>query len=388
MITRRNIALAIAGTFAGLAGSAQAAEPIKIGIISHVSGPFAVGGMKYEHGIRSFLDVYGNQVGGRTIEIVSRDLAGGAPAKAKQLTEELIVRDRVSLIAGYFLSPESLAAAPTLTEAKVPGVVINGSALAITKASPFIVRPTGTMPQVMEAHAKFIHGAGRRKAYIAVSDYSPGHEVQAEFKQRFTARGGSIVGEERIALNTMDFSAVVERIAAAKPDIVELFVPNGAPSVAMTKALRARGLLGRDDLMIIGQGYIDEPTLTQYDDSIIGAYDAQIYALPAAGAENEKFKAAMKARYPDVIPSYEAASSYDAMHILFQMIRSQQGKTFNGADAVTAVTGWSYEGARGPQSIETSRNITTNVYIRKVVKKDGRLVNELVHTERAVPSVP
>src|SRR5690606_14252447 len=104
---------------------------------------------KYQQGIDAFLSVYGANVGGRDVEMVYRDMAGGDPAKARQLAEELIVRDRVSLIGGFFLSPESIAAGPVLTEANVPGVVFNGSALAITETSPLVLRSTAIMAQVV-----------------------------------------------------------------------------------------------------------------------------------------------------------------------------------------------------------------------------------------------
>ena len=368
--------------------SPAASQKIKVGVVTHLSGPYAAPGIRFKQGVETYFHNYGNKVAGREIEVVYRDLAGTAPARAKQLTEELIVQEGVSIVGGFYLSPEAVAAGPTLTEAKIPGVAFNAGSSLVNGSSPYFIRPTGSVPQVVSAQAQFAADQGKKNAYILVSDFSAGHEVQDAFKKYFTARGGRIIGEDRAPLNTVDYSPFIERIAAANPDVIELFVPNGAPSVAVTKALRARGLLGKSDVMTIGWGWLDESNLYQYDDSIIGAYNAQIYSASHEGTENKKFKDATKIKFPDILPSYEAASTYDSMHVIAQMIASQQGKTFDGPAAAQAVIGWSFEGARGTQSIEPGRAGRMNVFIERVIKQNGQLRLEPSYQARGVPSVP
>ena len=123
----------------------------------------------------------------------------------------------------------------------------------------------------------------------------------------------------------------------------------------MMKALRAQGLTGRKDLAIIGQGMVDDPFLPLYDDSVIGMYDSLSYSIDAPTAENKKYKDALKTKHPTELPSYEGACAYDGMMLLYQLIRSQDGKTFDGQAAVQSTSAYKYEGARGPIVMGRSR---------------------------------
>ena len=387
---KSNILLSIAVSIAWWVNisAVSAQEVIKLGVILHLSGPYAAPASRFKQGVEAYLRNYGTKIGGRELQVIYRDMAGAAPARAKQLTEELITNDGVSLIGGFYLSPEAIAAGPVLTEAKIPAVSFNAGSQLITGSSPYFVRPTGSVPQAVFVQSDFLIKQGKKNAYIAVADFGPGHEVQEAFKKFFTAGGGKIVGEDRIPLNTVDYSPFAERIAAANPDVIEVFIPSGTPSVAMTKALRARGLLGRPDLMTMGWGWIDDPVLSQYDDTIVGAHEVQTYALRGASSENEKFKAASRALFPDAIPSYEAASAYDGMHVIAHMIASQEGRPFDGPSAVQSVIGWSLDGARGTQTIEPGRAATMSVFVQKAVKQDGKLLLEVLYEAKGVPSQP
>jgi branched-chain amino acid transport system substrate-binding protein len=143
-------------TFLTLSASAQQ-QKIKIGILGQFSGPYAATGTKYRQGIDAFQAAYGAKIGGRDVEIVYRDVGGSNPSVAKQLVEELIVKEKVSLIGGFYLSPEPMAAAPVLTETKTPAVVFNGAALAITKTSPYIIRPANTQQMIGYVQAEWGH---------------------------------------------------------------------------------------------------------------------------------------------------------------------------------------------------------------------------------------
>lgn len=379
------------GVAAWGAAHAQAADKIKIGIVGQFSGPFALTGQNYKDGIQAYLKQYGNKVGGREVEVIYRDIGGTNASAAKRLTEELIVRDQASIIAGFYLSPESIAAAPVLTETKTPGIVFNGAAKVITESSPMIVRVSNTQFQVGYVQAEWAIKNGHKRTYIAVSDFAPGYDLLGAFRKRYTELGGQIVGEDKIPLNTVDYSPFVERVARAKPSLFVMFIPGGSPSVNMTKALQAQGLSGRKDLAIIGQVQLDEQFLHLFDDSVVGMFDALSYAVEAPGDENKKYKAALSSVVgAKAIANYDGASAWDGMHVIYKMIASQQGKAFDGPAAVKAVQGLKVDGAKGPITIEPdTRNTTLSIYIRKAVKgPDGKLKLEVADTFKDIKSIP
>lgn len=384
------IAFGMISVLGAAAAPAFAQEKIRIGILGQFSGPFAVVGKKYREGIESFTAVYGTRVGGREVEILYRDLGGSNPSVARRLGEELIVRDGVKLLGGFYLSPEPIALGPVLTETKTPAVVFNGAALAITQSSPMILRPAQTQHMIAAVQAEWAIKNGWKQAYLAASDYSPGHDFLASFRMKYAALGGEIIGEDKIPLNTVDYAPFVERLSKAKPPVYHMFIPVGAPSVNIMKALRAQGLTGRKDLAMIGQAIIDDPFLPLYDDSVVGMFDSLTYSMDAPGAENKKYKDAMKTKHPAELPSYEGACAYDGMMLLYQLIQSQQGKPFDGAAAVQASSAHKFEGARGPIAIEPeTRNATMNVYLRRAIKgPDGKLKLEITDTFSAVKSIP
>jgi len=373
--------LVVACTFV-FNGGADAQEKIKVGIIGQFSGPFATAGEEYRQGIECFVALHGTRVGGREVELIFRDVGGSNPATAKRLAEELIVKDKVSIIGGFFLSPESFAAASVLTETKTPGVIFNGATPSIVKQSPYFVRVGDTMTQVAAPQAEFALKNGKKRFYIAVADYAPGIATEEAAKKVILEKGGEIVGTDRIPLNTVDFAPYAERIANAKPDAVVAFLVTGAPAVSALKALAARGILGSDKVLVVGQAETDDPDLHLFDDSVLGFYSSHHYASGLKNSENAKFKEIFQKKFGANTPiGLFVPPAYDGLRVIYKMIESQQGKPFDGTAAINAVRGFSFDSPRGPAKIEAdTRDITMNVYIRKVEKVNGQKANVVVDT--------
>ena len=365
MSTIMRAVLSIASLFVSLMlipnGTVQAQEKIKVGIIGQFSGPFAITGQEYRQGIDSFIALHGTRIGGREVELVYRDVGGTNPAVAKRLAQELIVENKVAIIGGFFLSPESMAAASVLTQTKTPGVIFNGATPSIVSQSPYFIRVGDTMTQVSAPQAEFALKNGKKRFYTAVLDYSPGIATEQAAKAAILAGGGQILGSERIPLNTVDFAPYAERIANAKPDAVVVFLGSGAPAVASIKALAAQGILGNDKIMVVGQAETDDSELGMFDDSVLGFYSSHVYATSLTNAENVKFKEAFYKKFGAKTPiGLFVSPAYDGMHVIYQMIESQKGKPFDGAAAIAAMRGYSWNGVRGPQQIDAkTRDITT-----------------------------
>src|SRR5262245_45524087 len=260
--------IAVAGALATLAVAAQAQETIKVGFVGPFTGPFSVAGQSFRHGIEAYMAINGSQAGGRKVEMIYRDSAGADPTLAKRLAEELVVKDKVAMLGGFYLSPEVAATAPVANAAKVPLFIVNAATPTLMKMSPYFVRMGQAINQPAELAAVYARQSGKSRGYVAVGDYGPGHIVEQSFMAKFAAEGGQMVGNVRIPLNTADFAPFAERIANANPDVLQIFIPPGAASVAFSKALASRGLTQK--LLIIGQGEAEDSDLPLFDDSIIG----------------------------------------------------------------------------------------------------------------------
>jgi branched-chain amino acid transport system substrate-binding protein len=364
-------------------GQAGAQETIKIGIISHFSGPFAMAGLQFRQGIDTFIAQHGTKVGGRQVEILYRDVGGANPATSKQLAEELIVRDKVALLGGFYLSPDASAVASVVTETKTPVVIFNAAAPPIVRQSPYFVRVSNTVWQDAVSTAEWAHMQGKQRAYVAVADFAPGYDLEAGFKWKFNALGGKIVGDDHIPLNTVDFSPFAERIASQPADIAEVFMPSGAPDISFIKALAARGLIAKETVI----GLSVDTDLPKLSDAVVGYYDIGHYAPSLDTPENRAFKEALKAKFGKDAqpPNFLLAGSYDGMQVIYHMIASQEGKPFDGTAAINAVRGYAWDGPRGHVKIEAdTRDITPNEYVERVEKVDGHLVNNVVYTFKAV----
>lgn len=359
-------------------GSA-ADDTIKIGILGQFSGPFAIAGAQFRQGVEAYVAANGTKPGGRNVEILYRDIGGANPAAARRLAEELIVRDKVSLLGGFYLSPEASAVASLATETKTPSVLFEAASPSVVTLSPYFIRTGNSIGQAGQTQAMWAYKHGKRKAYVIVSDYAPGYDVETSFKDRFTSLGGTVVGDDRAPLSTVDYAPFAERVAKANPDVVIVFIPSGAPAISLMKALTAQGVLAK--AAVIGQAEADDPDLAQYDDTILGFYSALHYALGINNDANRKFKAVVKEKFPTAIPSFLMVGAYDGMHVMYKMIESQKGKTWDPDAAIASIRGFTFESPRGKVTInKDTRDINQPYFIRRVEKVNGKLENALVET--------
>src|SRR5258707_4365342 len=119
---------------------AHAADPLKVGLILPLTGPFASTGKQIEAAARLYIARNGDTVAGRKVELIVKDDTGLAPETTKRIAQELIVQNGVNILAGFGLTPLALATAPVATEAKIPMIVMAAATSIIPSRSPFIVR--------------------------------------------------------------------------------------------------------------------------------------------------------------------------------------------------------------------------------------------------------
>jgi branched-chain amino acid transport system substrate-binding protein len=375
---RRTIIAAIAAVLVVALGSAaaDAAETIKIGLILPFSGPFADTAREIDNGVMLYTRQHGEAVAEKKIEIIRRDTTGVAPDVAKRLAQELVTRDKVDFLAGFVLTPNALAVADVATEAKVPMIVMNAATSIITTKSPYIARVSFTVPQVTVPLAQWAAKNGITQVYVMTSDYGPGHDAEAAFEKAFTAAGGTIVGAVRMPVQNPDFAAYVQKVADLHPQAVFLFVPAGQQPAALMKTFDEQGLL-RSKLKVLATGDVtDDAALASMGDAALGIITSHHYSYAHDSALNHAFvKAYGDAFGTDVRPNFMAVGGYDGMAAIYRVIDQLKGD-IDADKAMAVLKGMTIDSPRGPVEIDpATRDAVQTVYIRRVEKVDGQLVN-------------
>ncbi len=362
-----------AGLGIGLAGAAMAQDVVKIGMILPMTGPFASTGRQIEAAAKLYMQQNGSTVAGKKIELIVKDDAG-VPDNTKRIAQEMIVNDKVAFLAGFGLTPLALATAPLATEAKVPMVVMAAATSVITEKSPYIVRTGFTLPQVTMPIADWAYKNKIRSVVTLVSDYGPGIDAEAQFIRTFTNLGGKVMAELRVPLRNPDFAPFLQRVADAKPDAVFVFVPSGVGAIFM-KQFAERGL-DKGGIKLIGTGDVtDDDILNDMGDVALGVITSFHYSAAHDSPANKAYVDAFRKANNNLRPNFHSLGGYDGMRLIYRALETTKGST-DGDALINAMKGSKWESPRGPVTLDAeTRDLTQNVYIRKVEKQDGQLYN-------------
>lgn len=353
----------------------DAEETIKIGIIAAYSGQFADTAQQIDNGIRLYMKEHGDTVAGRKIEIIRRDSGGPNPDVSKRLAQELVVRDKVDILAGFTTSPEALAAADVSAASQKLMVSMNGTASVLTTKSPYVVRTSFTLPQVAQALGLWAATKGGiKKAYTMVTDFGPGIDGEQYFQRGFKQAGGEIIGSVRTPLANPDFSPIVQRIKDANPKSIFVFVPGGSQPAALGKAFADRGVdPNKVKIMSSGEA-VDETAIKSLGELAIGRLSAQHYDFNHQSPKNQAFVKAYNAEFKRN-PDFFSVGGYDGMHLIYEALKKTGGKA-DGESLAKAAKGMQWESPRGPMLIDPDTgDVVQTVYIRRVEKVGDKIVN-------------
>jgi branched-chain amino acid transport system substrate-binding protein len=373
-MNRRHLMIACLAMFSGLAGppAAMAQDTVKIGLILPMTGPFASTGRQIDAAVKLYMQQNGSTVAGKKIEVVLKDDTGTADV-TKRLAQELIVNDKVVVLAGFGLTPLAMATAPLATQAKLPEIIMAAGTSSITEASPFVVRTSFTLAQSAVPIAEWAAKNGIKKVTTIVSDFAPGHDGEKSFSDAFTKAGGT-VENVRAPLRNPDFAPFLQKAADTKPDAIFVFVPSGVGSLFM-KQYRERGL-DKSGIKLIGPGDVtDDDILNDMGDAALGVITAQFYSAAHDSPENKAYVAAFAKANPGMRPNFMSVGGYDGMHLIYEALKKTKGST-DGQALIEAMKGLAWTSPRGPISIDPeTRDIIQNIYIREVKRVDGQLYN-------------
>ncbi|HEX4782329.1 MAG TPA: ABC transporter substrate-binding protein [Usitatibacter sp.] len=349
--------------------TARAADPVKIGLILPLTGPFASTGRQVEAAVRLYLARNGDTVSGQKLELLVRDDTGLAPETTKRIAQELVSRDHVTFLAGFGLTPLAFATAPVATEAKVPMIVMCAATSIVPQRSPFIVRSGFTVPQITSPMADWGAKNGIKSVVTMVTDYAPGLDCEKVFVARFKGHGGEVKESLRTPLKNPDYAPFLQRAKDAKPDALFLFVPSGEGAAVM-KQFADRGLKEAGIKLICTGDVLDDDLLEAIGQPAIGIVSSHHYSAAHDSPENKAYVSSfMKAN--NFRPNFMSVGGWDGMHLITEMLK-KAGST-DGEKLVEAAKGMSWVSPRGRMTIEAeTRDVVQDIYIRRCEMRDGK----------------
>ena len=361
-------------TLLGLA-SAQAQDTIKIGLIMSFSGQFADLGTMMDAGVKLYMKEHGDTIAGKKIEIIRKDsgAAGTAPDVAKRLAQELIVRDKVDIIAGFSLTPDALAAADVFTESKKVAVIMNAATAIITAKSPYFARTSIPLPAAMGALGTWAaKTGGAKQTFTMVTNYGPGIDSEVAFQTAFKAAGGNVVGGVRFPVANPDFSAFAQQLKDSKADSVYIFVPGGEQPAALGKALAEHGVTPKTVKIFSSGELVNDEPLKSMGDAALGIISGWSYSWTHKSPENAKFVKGINEMLNGRNPDQFTVSGYDGMQLIYKALEKTKGNA-DGDTLIAAMKGLAWESPRGPVSIDPeTRDIVQNIYLRRVETVNGK----------------
>jgi branched-chain amino acid transport system substrate-binding protein len=362
--------MAGAAALVALPRAAFAADPVKIGLILPMTGPFASTGKQISAACRLYLQRNGDTVAGRKVELILKDDTGLAPETTKRIAQELVVQDKVTVLAGFGLTPLAFAAAPVATEAKVPMIVMAAGTQVIPQRSPFIVRTGFTLPQTTSPIAGWAAKNRIKRVFTLVTDYAPGLDAEKTFHGKFKELGGEIVESVRTPLRNPDYGPFLQRAKDSKADALFVFVPSGE-GLAVMKQFDERGLK-QAGMKMIGPGdVVDDDLLESMGASAAGIITSFHYSAAHESPENRAYVDAMTKANPGMRPNFHSVGGWDGMHVIYEALRKAPNGT--GEQLVEAMKGMKWTSPRGPMMIDpATRDVVQTIYLREVKMVNGQ----------------
>jgi branched-chain amino acid transport system substrate-binding protein len=380
-ISRRQFVSSVAG--AGIASMAapnlvlaQNSGPIRIGLLAAKTGPLASGGIDMELAMQMFLKERDNMIAGRKVELFVADTTG-APATARAKAQELIEKNDVHCIIGPLAAFEALAIADYLTEKQMPTLgVAAAEDMTQRHPSPWFVRLTSTSAQCAYPLADYSAKELKYKKIVTIADdFAYGHEMCAGFQRAFEDNGGKIIQKIFTPLATPDYGSYVAQVKSADAIFLGTAGSNGF------RFLRQFIEYGLKDKMAVigGMTALDESVLRNMGDEALGVITTSWYSAELDNAPNKLFAPAFRKQYK-YDPGYYAGGVYVTAEVLEAALKAIKGNAEDKKGLMAAIHASSVETVRGPVKLDEFGNAVGDVYIRKVTRKDGRLVNSVIKT--------
>jgi branched-chain amino acid transport system substrate-binding protein len=351
------------------------AQPIRIGLLTIKTGALASGGIDMERGLVIFLKEKNYTLGGRKVELVVAD-SGGVPAQARTKMQELVERERVHAVVGPLAAFEALAMDDYIRTAQIPTLPIAGAEdMTQRKANPWFVRATSTSAQCSYPIADYCAKTLKYKRIAAIADdFAYGHELLGGFQKVFEDAGGTLAQKLFSPLNAPDYATY---IAQLKSDVDGVFL--GFAGGNGFRFFKQYNEYGMKTPILGGMTAFDEVAVRNMGDYALGAISSCWYTAQLDNPINRRFVEAYR-KDNGYDPGQYASGTYLYGEVLSAAIDALKGRIEDKNAFIKALRAVRVETLRGPIAFDEYGNVVGNIYIRKVERKDGRLVNTNIRT--------
>lgn len=377
MLTRRTMLAASATVpLTGLAAPALAQSgPIRIGMITTLSGPGAALGNDIRDGFNLVVKNASGRLGGLPVEVVIAD-DGLRPENGRAIAERMVRRDRIQVLTGIVFSNVMLAVAPVvLPAATYISANAGPSQLAGDGCNANYFNVAWQNDNLHEAVGQYVTQQGKQRAYILAPNYPAGRDALTGFKRFFK---GEVVAEQYTRLDQLDYAAELAAIRNANPEAVYIFLPGGL-GINFIKQYAAAGLRGR--VPLYGPGFsFDQDVLPAVGEDALGCFNSSQWALDLPEPANRQFVDTFEREYGR-LPSLYASQGYDAALLIGSAIAATRGRVGDRAAFAAALKRADFQSVRGRFRFGNNNHPIQTIYMREVVKDErGRIVNRTIGT--------
>lgn len=355
-----------------LSGAALAQEPVKIGLITTLSGPAGYLGADIRDGFQLAIELEGGKLGGVPVQLVVEE-DGLKPGQGKQIADRMLKTDNIKLFTGIVFS--------NVAGAVVPDVLDAGAIYVSPNAGPsnfagkdchknyFVV--SWQNDALHESAGQQATNLGYKKAFILAPNYQAGKDSLAGFKRFFK---GEIVGEVYTRLDQTDFAPEMAQIRAAKPDVVFHFHPGGL-GIAFTRQYQQAGLLGTMP-MVVPFASLDVNILKAIGEAGLGLNSSTFWNTDFDNPANKKFMAEWAKKYgADRVPTWYSAEGYDTAIAIGAALKAVKGDLKDTEKFRQAMLKADFQSIRGEFKFGSNQHPIQDWYATKVDKAaDGKLV--------------
>ena len=368
-------ALTAAG--APVISQAQSKEAMRVGLITVKTGPLASGGIDMERALVMYLKERNNTLAGRKIDLIVAD-SGGVPATARTKTQELVEKNKVHMLIGPLAAFEALAIDDYIAQQKIPTLSVAAAEdMTQRKANPWFVRATSTSSQCAHPMADYCAKTLKWKRMVLIADdIAYGHEMTAGFQRVFENLGGKIIQKLFSPLTVPDYGTYLAQLKTNADAVFLGFA--GSNGFRFLRQFNEYGLRGKIQV-VGGMTALDESVLRNMGDEALGILTSCWYSAETNNPLNRKFAPAFRKEFK-YDPGFYAAATYVNGAMLEQALTNINGKFEDKAALMKALRAINVQTVRGPVSFDNYGNVVGDVYIRRVERLDGRLVNTVQYT--------
>ncbi len=367
---RRSL-IALSLGLACASGFAQNDAPVKVGLLSTLSGPGAGLGVDIRDGFQLAVKLSGGKFAGKSVDVIVAD-DQASPDVGRQTADRLVKRDKVDFMTGIVFSNVMLAVGAPTFQSKTFYISANAgpSQYAGEQCNPYFFSASYQNDNMHEAVGKVVTDKGFKKVALIAPNYPAGKDAIAGFKRFFK---GEVASETYTALNQLDYGTELSKLRATKPDAVYIFLPGGM-GINFIKQFVGAGL--SKDITLFGPGFSgDEDVIKAVGEPMLGMFNTSQWGHDMDNAANKKFVAEFEKAYGR-LPTLYAAQGYDAARLVEAAVRDTKGKLDDKAAVRKALEAAKFDSVRGAFKFNSNHFPIQDYYLR-VITKDakGRVTN-------------